>query len=492
MESLKLTTKWMAIIAAGLLSACGAGTPGDDGVVGTGFTVSGAAQKGPLILGSTVTINVLSGDGNPTSETIVTHTTDDIGNFSFEMENQSAVQISVQGYHFNEITGRFSDSMLTLRAIYDINGNSQQSAFVNVLTHLIHNRVIKKIKEGDSATSAIILSQTEFIEAFKAVLNIDSIPDFTSLSVYDINQNSDGNAYLLSLSSVVYQYAISKSKLNDSSVDAELSFVLNKMSADFAEDGEIKDAALINDLVSASRLLRPDKIEENLVLHSYLTLGHVLDVPEIDKFIDTDGDGEVNIKDNDDDNDGIIDIEDPEPYGVNTAEIQVTKPSNGATLSGVTTIEGTANEFTEFVKIKIGDGPFIEAIGTTNWSLDIDTEEYFDGDTEITVQAVQSDWGYTEKKVLVSIENIDPIVGTWSCTNKNGWTYDDQWFYQTGAMNDSVFSCWVSGWERQGNDIIVHRSNCSDQRFTPTFSEDLNTMQINEGTYAAPLSCQRK
>lgn len=480
------------LLAVLALAGCGAGGGGDDGVVGTGLTVRGAAQKGPFVVGSNVTVSVLASDGTPTSATIETQTTDDLGSFAFSLAEPNVVQITVQGYHFNEISGKLSNSMLALRAIYATSDENTQSAHVNILTHLIHNRVLAHVQVGIAVNEAIHKAQTEFIEAFKPVLKVDRLPDFTDLSVYNLNEETAmGDAYLLALSAIVYQYATSKSKLQDSSVDAELTFLLNKFANNFAEKGAVEDAALLNQLVAASRLVRPDVIEANLVVRSYQTLGRALNVADINRFIDTDGDGEVNIYDTDDDADTILDIEDPEPYGVNRAEIQIENPTVNSTLSGVVTFSGTANEFTELVKVKVGNGPYVLAQGTAIWSLTFDTTVYADGKTEITIQAVQSDWGYTEKKIEVYISNIDPLVGTWSCSNTSGYSAT-QWFAASGAMNDALFSCWISGWERQGNDIIINRTNCSELRFTPIFSNNNNSLLINEATYwTGGASCIR-
>ena len=113
----KRSASWALIAISALLQAGCGGGDGADGIIGTGFNISGAANKGPFVIGSSVTVSVLSDDGEPTANTIVTKTSNDLGQFSFKLENPGPVQINVQGYHFNEITGRLSNSTLTLRAI---------------------------------------------------------------------------------------------------------------------------------------------------------------------------------------------------------------------------------------------------------------------------------------------------------------------------------------------------------------------------------------
>lgn len=487
MNANKLRSLVFVALCPFMLSGC------IDGVIGTsdnpgdspksGYSVEGAAEKGPFVIGSTVTVSTLTPDGTPTSETIVTQTTNDIGDFQFHTTEKKPVRVSVQGYHFNEITGRLSNSILTLHAIYDIGNDDQQIAHVNILTHIIYNRVLRKMSEGVSATAAIVLSQNELVASLKPVLDADSLSNFTDLSLYNINEDPVGNSYLLALSSIAYQYAISKSKLNDSSVDAELTFLLNDLSSSFGNSGTISDLALINDLTTASRLLRPNEIRENLILRSYLALGDVLEVADMNQFIDTDADGQTNIVDNDDDNDGILDIEDPEPYGVNKAEIQVATPQQNSSLSGVVTIEGTANEFTQLVRVKVGNNAFIEANGTTHWSLELDTTNYTDGSTELIVEALQTDWGTTEIRVPVTIENVDPLVGTWQCKQRDYGNTGNAYFLANGGFAVQtiyMFEGYVTTWERVDDTHIVVRGAFTSN--VPRLAQVTNdTLVINDG-----------
>lgn len=232
------------------------------------------------------------------------------------------MQISAEGYHFNEISGKPSDSTLTLRAIYRASSSAEQVSHVNVLTHLIHNRVRQLMQQGNTTVEAIETAQTEWITSFQKVLIVDDLSNFTNLSLYDLDdQFSDGNAYLHALSAIVYQYADRKANLKENSVDAELTTVLNYLARDFADDGEISDEVILGDLATASRLVRPDNIEKNLANRSYQVTNQLLQVAQMNRFIDSDGDGVVNTEDDDDDNDGFLDLNDVTPYG--TAPEQV-------------------------------------------------------------------------------------------------------------------------------------------------------------------------
>lgn len=482
-----------------LLTGCGDVTEGENTSTSTDsraqVEVSGAAQKGPFIVGSSVTINTLSDTGTPTNETIITHTTDDIGDFDFQVDAAKVVQIEVQGYNFNEILGRFSDSTLTLRAVYIASSENKQTAYVNVLTHIIYNRVISKMKIGTASAIAISEAESEFISSFKDILDVDSLRDFTNLSVYNVQENNDkGNAYLLALSAILYQYSVMQSAANSTSVDAELTLVLNKLANDLSDDGAISNSQLLTDLISASQQVNPGNIKENLESHSFQAMGRILSVPDLDKFIDTDLDGQVNFTDDDDDGDGILDTADETPYGINAGNVSVTAPAENDKVSDTITIKGTTNKFVQQVKVKIGDGPFIEASGTTDWQISVNTKNYTDGATNIVVHATLYDWSYSEVKIPVTISNIDPIVGSWSCTRTDStWANPTkQWFSVNGSLNDVIFSCWVKNWERDGDRIIINRYNCGNISFIPKFSDNNNQLSLKYGNSVDDYRCVRQ
>lgn len=311
------------VIVSILFFLGGCSTEEDEGIIGTGIKglasrieFEGVAQKGPFVLGSSVTVNVLSSVGDPTTEAIVTETLNDLGTFNFTLAPSRLIQIMIEGFHFNEITGRLSAAPITLRSIYVTFTEKTSNLSVNVMTHLIHNRVLSLIKRGVTGNDAIQQAETELINALKDILLIDQLANFSTLTLFDENgAHSDGNAYLLALSSIAYQYATTRSELQGESVDAVLTLLLNTLSDDLAGNGRIDNSKLIDDLLAASRQVNPAQITENLLKRSEEVTGNPLVVANMDKFIDSDGDGIVNENDNDDDNDGTPDANDPTPYG---------------------------------------------------------------------------------------------------------------------------------------------------------------------------------
>ncbi len=78
--------------------------------------VQGAVQKGPFLLGSSVTASMLDGSLNPTGQVFNTETSNDRGEFELDYPASNAVSLEGDGYYFDEVLGVVSSGRLTLRA----------------------------------------------------------------------------------------------------------------------------------------------------------------------------------------------------------------------------------------------------------------------------------------------------------------------------------------------------------------------------------------
>ncbi|MBI3775960.1 MAG: hypothetical protein HY273_10485, partial [Gammaproteobacteria bacterium] len=350
------TAVWCA--AALVLSAC---SGGDGGVIGTGFKISGAAQKGPFVIGSEVLLNQLQANGTPSTSTILTEISDDLGNFKFDVTQSGPVLMTADGYHFNEITGKLSQGRLLLKAIYNATSEPDQHAFINILTHLAYKRTLALMGRGLKVADAIAQAEGEIVNAFKQVLPVSGVTDFTALNIYNVDERlSNGNAYALALSAAIYQYAmLEQQKSLDSSVDAVLTNILNNLADDIATNGTVTSTTIIAKLVQATRLLRPDEIRKHLEDRSFDVRAQKLPVANIDLFIDTDGDGIVNAEDPDDDNDGIPDGFDASPYVYSEAPVLIKPDVTNALPSGQEIVfEWTSSEYAKSFEIQISKSVF--------------------------------------------------------------------------------------------------------------------------------------
>ncbi|MDH5694233.1 MAG: hypothetical protein OEZ47_14135 [Gammaproteobacteria bacterium] len=298
-----------------LLSGCGTD---QDGIIGTGETVllydielKGAVQKGPYVVGSEILINKILPNGYTSRETIVSEISDYLGNFEFLINTTGPVLLSADGYHFNEITGKLSNGTLRLKGVYHISEDPEQRAYVNILTHLAYKRVFYLIRELNmDSRAAVAQAESEVLSAFVDVLPTNSFSDFSQLNLYDVDTKfSDGNAYVVALSALIYKYAITKAEDSGESVNGKLSTSLNVIADDIATDGDIDDSNLITDLKLAMYSLNPYIVTKNLKERSKYGDRAELPVANMDLYINTDGDELVNELDPDDDNDGILDVD---------------------------------------------------------------------------------------------------------------------------------------------------------------------------------------
>jgi N-acetylneuraminic acid mutarotase len=420
-----ISLKSASLVLLSLLGAsgCGGGSSQADGSSSNEkVNINGAVEKGPFIVGSTVTINMLSELGENTGFTIVTNTTDDLGSFRFSVEADKLLQITSTGYYRNEITGELSTGILTLRSIYKATIESDQHAYVNLLTHLTSNRVLYLIRNlGISYEQAVQQTETEFLSAFERVIASSPDSNFSSFSIYE-SQGSSGSGYLLAVSSVIYQYAIDRSNTNATNPGAELALLINEIEEDFGADGVIDDENKIELLRRTHTEINPQEVMSNV--QNWINDVDGYSVPDLNEYLDSDLDGIVNADDTDDDNDGIEDGKDNSPY---TADFNV----SGQNIStnedvGVTIDISSNNPLGEEINVDIvnepvngtlaGSYPEINYVPNENYS-GVDYFSYVLSQRDLTSPVVNIN-------ILISPINDAPIIsGTPANSIKAGNEY---------------------------------------------------------------------
>lgn len=234
------------------------------------YTVSGKAQKGPFINGSDVNIYELDYNFKPTGRTFHVNT-DAIGHFELEDIKLVSpyVELSADGFYFNEVTGNLSGERLVLKAIIDLTG--QTPIHINVLTNLEFERVKYLISsKGMSLSGAKNQVQKELMKVF----SIDSI-QVDRAEALDIVSAGEGDAVLLAVSCI----------LQANRTTAELSKLQADMVLDMKNDGVLGDSLLQSSLISQSVALNMDRIRQNLV-SKYKELGqHLTSINSFDKHI---------------------------------------------------------------------------------------------------------------------------------------------------------------------------------------------------------------
>lgn len=226
---------WFVVLL--ILSACGGGGSSDktDSVAPVIKTFSGKIEKGALQKGATITASEWSVSGGISGKVYTTETINDLGGYSISStEIQGLLDVRADGFFINENTNTVENTRIILSGLAD---SSQSGANINIITHIIKQRVINLMLTGKDFSTA----NNQAVSELYATLNwTPENPLNTSISQ---------NARLLFLSS-----AICKNR-SVSEVSALLTDLVNDMA-----DGTI-DISVLDDSFS---LVNTDEISANI------------------------------------------------------------------------------------------------------------------------------------------------------------------------------------------------------------------------------------
>jgi hypothetical protein len=238
--------------------------------------IAGAAQKGPLAQGSTITVQELDSALHPTGTTFITSTSDDLGTFGVAVELTSPyVEIVAQGFYFDELSGGLSPAPLTLHALAAV--QSDTTLYVNPLTDLEAPRIRALVAAGSSFDSARSTAESDVLAALAMPLMAAS--PFDTLTII---KDGDPNAVLLAVSVLVEQFA---HYADPTAPVAELSSVLAKMGTLIATDGNLRafdDWFVLRCSVPAT--IDVSGTATRLAEH-YQSLGDTVTIPDFGRFL---------------------------------------------------------------------------------------------------------------------------------------------------------------------------------------------------------------
>ena len=228
---------------------------------------SGYAQKGPFINGSSVTISELKENLDQTGKTYSTTISNNSG--SFEQKNMELVsnyvELKVDGFYFNEISGQTSVAPMTLYALADI--KDVTSANVNVLTHLEKPRVEYLVKQkGMDFSAAKKQAQREVL----AIFGFE--PEEKPFETLDLTVD----AKLLAVSCILQGYLST----------GDMMELMANINADIKEDGKLDNMALGSKLINNafSVNISISAIRNNLT-KKYAELGINVTIPDFESYI---------------------------------------------------------------------------------------------------------------------------------------------------------------------------------------------------------------
>ncbi len=254
----------------------GGGTPAPPPPPATYKAASGVAQKGPLILGSTVTAQELDASLNPTGKQYTYQTTSDLGTFNPNSTFSSQyIGVNATGYYFDEVADGVSDGTITLNGYSDLSAVSVLN--VNLLTTLTYQRIQNLITQKNMTFAA---AQAQAESEVLAAFDIHNAGSFGSFSTFDLSKGTDGDYILAALSSIfVYGNA-----------SGPLSTLIASVQNDIGANGAITNAATKAALLASAQAAEPNFIAASLG-NKYASLGAVFLPQNIADWLDTDGDG---------------------------------------------------------------------------------------------------------------------------------------------------------------------------------------------------------
>lgn len=247
---------------------------------GSGYSVNGNVQKGPFTQGTSITIQALDDALNPTGKNYQTKTTDDAGTFGINNQIDSRyVEIIATGYYFNEISGRVSNSTITLRALSDLTESGKTN--VNLLTTLEIDRIRNLVvSEGMSVSQAREMAEKELFDVFH-------IPEIISVSEsfdkMDITRGGDSNAILLAISAT----------LQGKRSEGELSELVAKIAAELRTAGKIDNTSIQTQIRDGGMSVDAASVRRNLESR-YKSLGITeYEIPPFEDYLDVNGNGVI-------------------------------------------------------------------------------------------------------------------------------------------------------------------------------------------------------
>jgi hypothetical protein len=271
-----------------------------------GLVVSGSVQKGPFIIGSEIQVAMLDdGTGDATGEVFHTTTRSYLGEYELTLPRASMVEVVGSGYYFNELENRTSAAFLTLHALAEITDEGEQNIYANVLTQVSYLRAARLIEEGAEFHEAIRQAESEFMSRMSVVLVPPDAPGAAS-SMNMIGGDTGDNAYLLALSCVLLQAAVDDVEDGEgveTNTEAALQSILNVAALELEETGMFEASKWIN----GAHNLNTQTCFRNMktFVREEGSLDEAIAVPNIARILDSDGDGIVDMADDDADGDGF-------------------------------------------------------------------------------------------------------------------------------------------------------------------------------------------
>ncbi len=234
------------------------------------YQLTGCVQKGPFISGTVIELYELDANFQQTGKSFTSEIISNNG--SFELDNipleSSNIELKANGYYYNEVSGLLSESQLNLKAIATI--NQEATININLLSHLVVDRIKQLITLGDNYETAKQTAQSELLDVFK--ISDISINAFELLS---LDNNNNESAILIAISVIIQS--------NNNA--AELTQFLGNLKSDFSDNGTVDNAEMLANLLFNAKSIEAADIRSNLT-KKYTELGQSITIPDFEQYIE--------------------------------------------------------------------------------------------------------------------------------------------------------------------------------------------------------------
>lgn len=235
------------------------------------YSLTGNFEKGPFIVGSVITIQEFDDNLVSTGKTFNTETINNVGNYKIDLSlTEELVEVSADGYYFNEISGQLSNSKLRLSALANTSDN--ENININILTHLSKKRIKTLVGDGNDFSVAKKQAEEEVQELFSFVSADWEINDFDRMS---ISEYGDNNSYLLLVSAIIQNINMSTSQLSE---------YIERLAQDLSDNGVVNDNALVESINLSAQTINLSIVRTNLI-NRYSELGESLSLPDFELLL---------------------------------------------------------------------------------------------------------------------------------------------------------------------------------------------------------------
>lgn len=241
------------------------------------YTFSGKVQKGPFVVGSTITLYEVNDRLQQTGKVFNADIQSHDGQFELKSIDLASnlVLLNADGYYFNENMGKMSAGRLSIQAYADL--TEKETVNINTLTHVITGRIEKLLEEGSSFTDAKLQAEREF---FHTLGITDSLN--VQFEELDISEISNGNAALLAFSVITQKTAYYMSEIP--TLTAQLTQLLTEIKYDFKEDGILNDEYVIDKLQKNISQLNYLQLRGNIEKR-YAEIGVDVSIPDFEQYV---------------------------------------------------------------------------------------------------------------------------------------------------------------------------------------------------------------